>query len=127
MDARVDEPDKGDPNVFTLYRGRYSVTAPEGAVIDNTAVMRTQTNVVELMGNVQVTSYTGGPVMVLPEECRPAQACAYPCSIMVGGQYTVCSVYINPDGNVFVATTETDFVLMTRGLNFNIGCNIYTD
>lgn len=127
MDARVDEPDRGDPNVFTLYRGRYSVTALPGAVVDNTAVMRTQTNEVQLLGNVQVTGYTGGAVMVLPEECRPAQACAYPCSIMVDGQYTVCSISVNPDGNVSVATAETDFMLMTRGLNFNIGGNIYID
>ena len=128
MASEPNTEDTGDPNVFTIYKGRYSVTAPDGVSIDNTAVMLTETNDVHLLGSALANGYAGGAIMVLPEECRPTASTAFPIVLNQNDTtFEVATCVVGEDGSLTVKTQLTDFLAMTRGVTFNIGGNFYID
>ncbi len=68
--------DKGNPNVFTTYRGRYEFTMAEGATCNSPYAMLTTVNTVQFTENVELASTftVPGVFCTLPEELRPQGA-----------------------------------------------------
>ena len=65
-------PDLGNPNFYTTFKGRYTVTPAEGVAVDNDTVMLTSNNIVCMCGDFEPTDYKLGDVFAtLPPECRP--------------------------------------------------------
>lgn len=104
----------GNPNVYTIYRGKYAVTAPDG---NEHYCMLSNTNDVIFMGNY--VSDANGLVCTLPEELRPESNLRVPLIV----NSTVRMVTIGANGNVTSAYNNATHYL--KGFSFNISCNYY--
>lgn len=63
--------DKGNPNVFTTFQGRYTVDVAEGAMYGSKFVMLSCINDVIFLADC--TANADGSLITLPEPCRPSQ------------------------------------------------------
>lgn len=110
------EPDKGNPNVFKTFQGRYTVDVVEGAIYGSDAVMLSCINDVIFLADI--LSDDTGSLITLPVECRPNAAVMIPCCTPNG----VKMLSIGIDGTVSGEPT-TEYYL--NGLSFNISGNFY--
>lgn len=105
----------GNPNVLTIYRGRYAIPASDG---QDHYCMLSCVNDVIFCGNY--TASPTGDICTLPYELRPEDAISFPC-------YTaddlLCQVKVNRLGEVTCDRPNKD--IMLRGMSFNISCNYY--
>lgn len=117
----------GNPNVYTIYAGKYNVSLGDGVTMENTSVMLTQTNEVIFMGNCEVVAYTEGePILELPEQCYPPLTFTIPVYHKDGaGVYEMVPLEIYPNGDISCPVALTDGKLYTGGRSFNISGKWY--
>ena len=111
-------PDKGNPNVFTTFKGRYDVTLASGASSTNSKVMLTCVNVVQFMGNY--TADENGLIGTLPEGCRPLTPIYVPCYCTT--ESSMQSVKVAATGEI---TGKPGYLYNLAGCMFNISGNYY--
>ena len=117
----------GNPNVYTIYSGKFELTLGEGVTMENKAVMLTQTNEVIFMGNCEVAAYTEGEMILdLPEQCYPPMTFTIPAYHEDStGAYEVVPLEIHQNGNISCPVALADGTLYTGGRSFNIGGKWY--
>ena len=117
----------GNPNVYTIFAGKYNLSLGEGVTMENTSVMLTQTNEVIFMGNCEVVAYTEGEnILDLPEQCYPPLMFTLPVYHKDGaGAYQIVPLEIYPNGDIACPVALTDGTLYTGGRSFNIGGKWY--
>lgn len=108
--------DKGNPNVFTTFQGRYTVDVAEGAMYGSKFVILSCINDVIFMGDI--LSDDTGSLITLPMECRPNADVMIPCCTPNG----VKMLGIGTDGSV-TGEPATEYYL--NGVSFNISGNFY--
>lgn len=126
--------DVGNPNVFTIYKGKYELT-PTEATFESTSLMLTIQNMVQFL--CDATIWTREDVCTLPEECRPKNMVVLPvCGSTNLNNIVVTTLTINPDGEVLFkqlpkervddnTDIEQIITLHLNGLSFSIGDNWY--
>ena len=108
--------DKGNPNVFTTFQGRYTVDVAEGAMYGSKFVMLSCINDVIFLADC--TANADGSLITLPEPCRPNATVMIPCST---GQGTLLlSIGVNG-----LVKGEPNAMYYTNGISFNISGNFY--
>lgn len=117
----------GNPNVYTIYAGKYTVSLGKNATMENTTVMLTQTNEVIIMGNCEVAAYAEGALILdLPEQCCPPMMFTIPVYHEdATGAYEIVPLEIHPNGEISCPVALTDGALYTGGRSFNIGGKWY--
>lgn len=108
-------PNIGNSNVYTIYRGRYVVPAPDAL---EHICMLSNVNGVIFCGNY--TADSNGKICTLPTELRPESTIHFPAYNEDG---VLCHVEVDSQGNV-ICDTPLKLVYL-RGLSFNISCNYY--
>ena len=108
--------DKGNPNVFTTFQGRYAADVAEGAMCGSEFVMLSCINDVIFLADI--LSNDRGSLITLPVECRPNETMMIPCCTPNG----VKMLSIEADGSVTGEPT-TEYYL--NGVTFNISGNFY--
>lgn len=119
--------DTGNPNVYTTFQGRYSVTVPTGTTTSNLFVMLSNVNDVQFMGDFQRSGYIANSVLLtLPTECRPSAETWFICTVTETlGTVTDIAKIIN-DGTVRLQSAHIGAVTVRlRGTSFNISDNFY--
>lgn len=95
--------DLGNPNFFTVFKGKHEIDAVPPATTDKGEAMLSCTNIVELIGNWTLTGYDAGSAFaVLAPQCRPGKQLKMPVTIenVVNG---VSSLTVEPDGSMVLA------------------------
>lgn len=119
----------GNPNFFTTFKGKYSLTPSSEGVWDTPVVMLSCTNDVQIIGDAHFANgYTAGTACaVLPEECRPGKGVGIPVSYHSGTAYGITTMVVVPTtGEVsFQDTFAEDVMFFVSGINFNISDNWY--
>lgn len=117
--------DKGNPNVFTTFKGRYHLVASAGQVVDTDVVMLSCTNDVQLIGDWTFTDYVANkPFATLPAECRPQKVVKIPVVVNDGSDRIVVMT-VNTDGTMTLPFDYAAATLFLSGINFNISDNWY--
>lgn len=122
--------DLGNPNVFTLFKGRYDLTPVASlGTWDKTTVMLTSTNEVQILGDLTLDqAYTEGTVVaVLPEEVRPSKTVAFPVIYQTGQtNYGLMELGIRPNGEMVLGRrAAAGTVIRVNGCQFNISDRWY--
>ena len=117
----------GNPNVYTIYAGKFELGLGEGVTMENASMMLTNANEAIFMGNCKVVAYTEGePILELPEQCYPPLMFTIPVYHKDGaGVCKIVPLEIYPNGDVSCPVALTDGALYTGGRSFNIGGNWY--
>lgn len=105
----------GNPNVYTIYRGKYPITAPDGLTH---YCMLTNVNDVVFCGNY--TADANGLVCTLPNGIRPESTIHFPA---YNEDDAMVHMEVSPQGTVTCDTPSK--LVYLRGLSFNISCNYY--
>lgn len=108
----------GNPNVYTIYRGKYPITAPDGLTH---YCMLGNANEVIFMGDY--TSDSSGLVCTLPNELCPESTLAFPICIDNSNTLTMDILEISANGNVYCSPNN---LIKLKGFSFNISCNYYS-
>lgn len=117
--------DKGNPNVFTTFKGRYHLVASAGQVVDTNVVMLSCTNDVQPIGDWTLTNYTANtPFATLPDECRPQKIVKIPV-VVNDGTDRIGVMSVNTDGTMTLPFDYSVATLFLSGINFNISDNWY--
>ena len=117
--------DKGNPNVFTTFKGRYLLVALSGQVVDTDVVMLSCTNDVQPIGDWTLTDYTANePFAALPVECRPQKIVKLPV-VVNDGTDRIVVMTVNTDGTMTLPFDYASATLLLSGINFNISDNWY--
>lgn len=111
-------PETGNPNVYTIFKGKYALTLEDGVSSTNNVLMLTMVDVVQFLGDY--TTGASGVVGTVPEECRPVAETYVPCYDATTG--AVSFVRVMKDGTVMGNPTSE---LKLRGCNYNISGNHY--
>ena len=106
----------GNPNVRTNYKGKYSVTSPDG---DDHVCMLSAANDVIFCDDYK--SDSTGLIMTLPTELRPLSTMKVP--IVVNSTTRV--ITINTNGQVKSSTSYAGQTHYFNGFSFNLSGNIY--
>lgn len=121
----ADPADKGNPNVFTTFKGRYLLVASAGQVVDTDVVMLSCTNDVQPIGDWTLTDYTANePFAALPDGCRPQKVVKIPVVVNDGSDRMVVMT-VNADGTMTLPFDYASATLFLSGINFNISDNWY--
>lgn len=115
----ITTPDKGNPNFFKIFKGKFEVELADGASSTNHYVMMTCLNQIQFIGNY--TSNSEGLIGTLPTECSPKNELVLPCFYSAGG-YAAAVLYVASDG---MLTTAPDITIMLEGLEFNVSDKYY--
>lgn len=126
------EPDKGNPNFFKTFKGRYELSvAPSGVAVDNSTVMLSSVNDVQVIGDFELTGYSAKTAFAtLPEECRPSKTVRVPVcvgdtdDIVATNMIDVLSVEPNGEMSLWLDHSGT-VKLYTSGTTFNISDRWY--
>lgn len=106
----------GNPNVRTNFKGKYSITAPDG--LDHVCML-TNTNDVVFCDNY--TSDSTGLICTLPPELRPNNTLKFPIIVNTAARVMI----INTDGTLKTTTTYAGLLHYLEGFSFNISGNYY--
>lgn len=119
--------DTGNPNVFKLYRGMYEMNMVDGVTSsDDARVMLTISNIVMLLGDIAVQSYSEGDrLATMPYACRPASDIVLPVALVVGVNRSIEMLTIESDGMMSIGTDIQGGVVKTGGMSYNIGARYY--
>lgn len=121
----ADPADKGNPNVFTTFKGRYLLVASAGQVVDTDVVMLSCTNDVQPIGDWTLTDYTANESFAtLPEECRPAKTVKIPV-VVNDGDEKLAILTVSANGEMRLPIPMTYGMVYLSGVNFNISRNWY--
>ena len=117
--------DKGNPNVFTTFKGRYLLVASAGQVVDTDVVMLSCTNDVQPIGDWTLTDYTANePFAKLPDECKPGKIVKVPI-VVNDGEDRIVVMTVNADGAMALPSDYASATVYLSGINFNISDNWY--
>ena len=120
-----DPADKGNPNVFTTFKGRYLLVASAGQVVDTDVVMLSCTNDVQPIGDWTLTDYTASePFATLTDGCRPQKVVKTPV-VVNDGTDRIVVMTVNTDGTMTLPFDYSTATLFLSGINFNISDNWY--
>lgn len=120
-----EQADKGNPNVFTTFKGRYELVAAEGQTVDTSVVMLSCTNDVQTIGDWTLTNYSAGEwFAMLPIECCPGKLVKIPVVVNDGSDRMVVMT-VNADGTMTLPFDYAAATLFLSGINFNISDNWY--
>ena len=108
----------GNPNVYTIYRGKYSVTAPDNLTH---YCMLSNTNDVIFWGDY--TSDSNGDVATLPSELCPESNLKFAVCTTNGNTDSINILEIDVNGEITCVANE---VIHLKGFSFNISCNYYS-
>lgn len=108
--------DRGNPNVFRTFKGRYFSTLETPENCTSAAIMLSCTNDVIFTGDY--ISDDEGLICILPDECRPEFIVKVPCVTFAEHQ----SITITSEGEVLGEPQKTYFL---NGISFNISANFY--
>lgn len=121
----ADQADKGNPNVFTTFKGRYLLVASAGQVVDTDVVMLSCTNDVQPIGDWTLTDYTANePFAALPDECKPGKIVKVPV-IVNNGEDRIVVMTVKTDGAMTLPFDYASATVYLSGINFNISDNWY--
>ena len=114
-------PDAGNPNFFTTYKGRYTMTPAANVSLESNALMLTCTNFVQFTGDfvLQADFGAGVTIATLPEEVVPVDG-AY-LSAVHDAKLTLLVV----DDAGEISTTEALSAGTVTPLCYNIAGNFY--
>lgn len=128
----ADTPDKGNPNFWTSFKGRYQLIPSSGVVADTDVVMLSCTNDVQVIGDFDFDSYTAKTVFAtLPEEVRPNKFVSIPVCVYASIDDCVPMSYLNiltvsPNGEMVLEFGFNEQrKLYMSGVNFNISDRWY--
>lgn len=117
--------DKGNPNVFTTFKGRYLLVASAGQAVDTDVVMLSCTNDVQPIGDWTLTDYTANkPFATLHDACRPQKVVKIPVVVNDGSDRVVVMT-VNTDGTMTLPFDYASATLFLSGISFNISDNWY--
>lgn len=108
-------PDLGNSNFFTTFKGKYPVATISPATTDKDEVMLSCTNIVEFMGNWNLTGYAAGSAFaVLALQCRPGKQLKIPVIVenVVNG-----SSYLTVDRNNSMELIEPKIATLTVSID----------
>lgn len=112
----ADLADRGNPNVFKTFKGRYRLI-PNGQDVDTDAVMLSCVNDVQPIGDWTLIDYTAGSTFAtLEPDVRPGKEVRIP--VVVDTEIDILSIQTN--GNMSLAKDHAAGVLYLSGINFNI-------
>lgn len=111
-------PETGNPNVYTIYRGKYPITAPDGL---EHYCMLTNANDVVFCGDY--TADANGLVCTLPTKLRPESELIFPICATLNGATNTTNLVIKTNGKV---TSKVSSKIRLKGFSFNISCNYYS-
>lgn len=134
--------DAGNPNVFTVFKGKYDLTPAAGVSFDSVATMKTCVNNVQFMGDAVIEKYVEGDVFAtLHEECKPDHEVKCPIvwetsatppdiqlvtfladgsMVVAGDSEGVGILTINEEGKMMFSKSAEKLTLHTRGVLFNV-------
>ena len=120
--------DSGNPNVFTLYKGKYEMDFVEGvSSSDDPTVMLTANDIVCLLRDIELQTYTAGSrIATMPDACRPAADVILPVAVSVGENRTVELLTVEDDGMMSLAKDVQGAIVEVAGLTYNIGAKFYS-
>lgn len=108
--------DTGNPNVFTIFQGKYGITPAEGCALANDSAMLTTMCIVEIMGDAELTAYVDGSVFAtLHEECWPESEVHMP----VYFNDTLVKLIIATSGEMSLSGASGDGTVHLEGLCFS--------
>ena len=117
--------DKGNPNVFTTFKGRYHLIASAGQIVDSDVVMLSCTNDVQPIGDWALTNYAANTAFAtLPIECRPSKTVKIPV-VVNDGEDRIAVMTVNVDGHITLPINYSQATVFLSGINFNISDNWY--
>lgn len=128
-------PDKGNPNVFTTYRGRYQFTMSEGATCNSPYAMLTCINTVQFTENVELASTFSVPGVfcTMPEVLRPKGAVELAAIVQLSdGTMHMARVELANDGTMtitrdFIVANENPIsVIFLDSVSYDLASNHYT-
>lgn len=109
--------DKGNPNFFRTFKGKFALVPSDTQTVDTDAVMLSCTNDVQSIGDWTLVDYVAGaPFATLPEACRPGKEVRLP--VVVDDVMDVLTVQTN--GEMSLLHDHATGVLYLSGVNFNI-------
>ena len=94
--------ERGNPNVFTVFKGRFECEVDPEATTTNATIMLTCVNDVQFLGNF--TPGASGLLGTLPAGCRPPVTVFIPC-------------IVGSDGTMVCEASKTVYL---QGVSFNI-------
>lgn len=121
------DPQRGNPNFFSTFKGKYAHTPASIGVWDTDTVMLSCTNDVQIIGDCTLTNYTAlETITTLPEECRSGKVVKIPV-IVDDGTERMVALTVNVDGTVTLPFDYASAVIYLSGVNFNISDNWYRE
>ena len=120
--------DTGNPNVFTLYKGKYEMDFVEGvSSSDDPSVMLTSNDIVCFLRDIELQTYTAGSrIATMPDACRPAADVILPVAVSVGENRTIELLTVEDDGMMSLAKDVQGAIVEVAGLTYNIGAKFYS-
>lgn len=124
---------RGDPNVYTTYRGSYNFTLADGVTCPSTRVLLTAMNQVQFCANADVSSVTPpGVILTLPETVRPKESVYLTCPCrMADTTIGIMVVRIAPNGELSLlgtpvrATSASVETLFLDSLQYDLASDVY--
>lgn len=111
-----EDEDTGNPDVFTIFQGKYEIAPSEGCTLANDSAMLTTMCIVELMGDAELTGYVDATAFAtLPEECKPESEIHMP----VYFDDALVKLIITADGAMSLSGASGDGTVHLEGMCFN--------
>jgi hypothetical protein len=107
--------ERGNPNVFTVFKGRFECEVDPEATTTNATIMLTCVNDVQFLGNF--TPGASGLLGTLPAGCRPPATVFIPCIVGSVGAMANGILIVEPDGTMVCEASKTVYL---QGVSFNI-------
>jgi len=133
----ANEVDTGDSYfAYPLWRGKYSIKPEESVSVDNSTLMLTKTNDVQICGDFKLTTseYGEQKIATLPEDCIPSQTVILPIFVLHKGQnsdYPVSTwVKFETTGAVVVymlAESDVETTVYLHGVSYHLCGKWYTN
>jgi hypothetical protein len=105
-----------------------NATVYDNVMMDNTCIILTMDNVLEILDDIHADSYTAEqPLINIPEELRPTQWLSFPVSIY-DGEYKTDSLIFALNGNLYLPTSyNKPIIIKTSGICFNLSNKYYNE
>ena len=110
---------------FTNLAYITNATLADNVTMNNTCIILTLDNVVEILDNIQTTNYVANqPLISTPEEVSPDQDLCFNV-VVYDGEYKTDKLFIGSNGKYYLANSYSSVVVYTNGFIFNIANKFY--
>ena len=117
--------DRGNPNVYRTFKGRYILNPVSPFTPDTNVVMLSSSNDVQPIGDWELKNYSANTIFaVLPEECHPLKEVKIPVITEYAEAPIMTILNISADGKMSLASNANG-KLWLSGINFNISDRWY--